>query len=74
MDKAQNKQVGGNHYKKYVIQPVDFIAKNNIPYIEGNIIKYLLRWRDKNGIEDLDKIVHYVELLKEIEKFKNESN
>ena len=74
MDKAQNKQVGGDHYKKYVIQPVDFIAKNNIPYIEGNIIKYLLRWRDKNGIEDLDKIVHYVELLKEIEKFKNESD
>ena len=74
MDKAQNKQIGGNHYKKYVIQPVDFIAKNNIPYIEGNIIKYLLRWRDKNGIEDLDKIVHYVELLKEIEKFKNESD
>ena len=74
MNTAQDKQVGGDHYKKYVIQPVDFIAKNNIPYIEGNIIKYLLRWRDKNGIEDLDKIVHYVELLKEIEKFKNESD
>ena len=74
MNTAQNKQVGGDHYKKYVIQPVDFIAKNNIPYIEGNIIKYLLRWRDKNGIEDLDKIVHYVELLKEIHKFKNESD
>lgn len=74
MNTAQDKQIGGNHYKKYVIQPVDFIAKNNIPYIEGNIIKYLLRWRDKNGIEDLDKIVHYVELLKEIEKFKNESD
>ena len=43
--KASDKQVGGNHYKQYEIQPIEFITKNNIPYIEGNVIKYLLRWR-----------------------------
>ena len=69
--KASDKQVGGNHYKQYAIQPIEFIEKNNIPYIEGNVIKYLVRWREKNGIQDLDKAIHYIELLKEIEKFKN---
>ena len=68
---ASEEQIGGNHYKQYAIQPVEFIEKNNTPYIEGNIIKYLVRWRDKNGIQDLDKAIHYIELLKEIEKFKN---
>ena len=68
---ASEEQIGGNHYKKYKIQPIEFITKNNIPFIEGNVIKYLLRWRDKNGTEDLDKAIHYIELLKEIEKFKN---
>ena len=67
---AKEKQIGGNHYKQYVIQPVEFIHKNNIPYIEGNIIKYLLRWRNKNGIQDLDKCIHYIELLKELEDAK----
>ena len=63
---ALNKQVAGTHYTKYVIQPVEFITKNNIPYIEGNIIKYICRWKDKGGVEDLNKIIHYVELLKEL--------
>jgi hypothetical protein len=71
---ASEKQVGGNHYKQYAIQPIDFIEANNIPYIEGNVIKYLLRWRDKNGVEDLDKAIHYIELLKGIEAFKNEES
>lgn len=62
----KRKQIGGNHYKKYIIEPIDFITANNIPYIEGNVIKYLVRWKDKNGIEDLDKAIHYIELLKEI--------
>ena len=69
---ASEKQIGGNHYKQYAIQPIEFITKNNIPYIEGNVIKYLLRWRDKNGVEDLDKCIHYIELLKEIHKLKEE--
>jgi hypothetical protein len=64
--KANKKQVGGKHYIKYKIQPIEFITQNNIPFIEGNVIKYLLRYKDKNGIQDLDKCIHYIELLKEL--------
>lgn len=64
--KANKKQVGGKHYMKYKIQPIEFITQNNIPFIEGNVIKYLLRYKDKNGIQDLDKCIHYIELLKEL--------
>lgn len=56
-------QVGGRHYKDFVIQPVEYIHKNNIGYIEGNIIKYVSRWRSKNGVEDLKKAMHYLEIL-----------
>ena len=64
--KANKKHVGGNHYMKYKIQPIEFITQNNIPFIEGNVIKYLLRWKNKNGTQDLDKCIHYIELLKEL--------
>ncbi len=64
---ALQQQPGGNHYKKFKIQPVEFIHKNEIPYIEGNIIKYICRWRDKNGVEDLMKAEHYINLLIELE-------
>jgi hypothetical protein len=65
---ALNVQVGGEHYKKHKIQPIEFIHANNIPFIEGNIIKYIVRWRDKNGIKDLEKVKHYVDLLIDLEK------
>jgi hypothetical protein len=65
---ALNVQVGGDHYKKLKIQPIEFIHANNIPFIEGNIIKYIVRWRDKNGIKDLEKVKHYVDLLISLEK------
>ncbi len=65
---ALDVQVAGNHYKKYKIQPVEFCQKNNIPFIEANIVKYIVRWRDKNGVEDLKKVKHYLELLCEIEE------
>jgi hypothetical protein len=61
--KSYKKQVGGSHYKKYKIQPVEFIIKNNIGFCEGNIIKYILRFKDKGGIADLEKAKHYIELL-----------
>ena len=61
-----NKQVAGNHYTKYKIQPIEFIYKNEIPYIEGRCIEYLLRWRDKNGVQDLEKVKHYLDLLIEL--------
>jgi hypothetical protein len=59
----QNKQVGGNHYDKMKIQPITFIVDNEIPFIEGNIIKYVCRWKDKGGVEDLKKAKHYLDIL-----------
>ena len=56
-------QVGGNHYKQFKIQPIEFILANNLGYIEGNIVKYICRYKFKNGVEDLKKIKHYVDLL-----------
>jgi hypothetical protein len=60
-------QIGGKHYKDFVIQPVEFCHVNNIPYIEATAIKYLCRWRSKGGFEDLDKAIHFIELLKQLE-------
>jgi len=66
------KQEGGDHYKNLKIQPVEYNYANNIPFIEGCIIKYATRWREKNGIEDLKKIIHFAELLIELESAKIE--
>ena len=60
-------EVGGSHYKGFKIQPIEFIFANNIPFIEGSIIKYAARWRDKGGLEDLEKIKHYCDLLIKLE-------
>ena len=65
-------QVKGNHYKKYAIQPVQFFYENNVPFIEGAIIKYVIRHRDKNGKDDLDKAKHMIDLLIKLEYDKNE--
>ena len=64
---ALDKQIDGTHYKDMVIQPAVFIHANSIPFIEGCIIKYAARWREKGGIKDLEKIKHYAELLIELE-------
>ena len=64
---ALQHQIAGNHYKEMVIQPIEFITKNNIPFIEGCIIKYIARHKSKNGLEDLKKVIHYVQLLAELE-------
>ena len=64
------KQEGGDHYKKLVIQPVVYIHANGIGYFEGNVIKYVSRWREKNGVQDLEKAKHYIELLIELESKK----
>lgn len=61
-------QHGGSHYKKLAIQPVEYIMANNIPYMEGNVIKYITRWKDKGGVQDLNKAKHYIELLIENEE------
>jgi hypothetical protein len=60
-------QVGGDHYMKMAIQPVEFIHANGIPFIEGNVIKYVARWKQKNGLKDLEKARHYLDLLIELE-------
>lgn len=60
-------QEGGDHYKKLKIQPIEYIHANNIPFAEGCAIKYLTRWRDKGGVEDLKKAKHFIELLIELE-------
>ena len=52
------------HYKNFKIQPIDFIQENELGFCEGNIIKYICRYKNKNKDEDLDKIIHYVQLLK----------
>ena len=62
------KQIGGDHYSKKEIQPWDFILANNMGYLEGNIVKYLSRWKDKGGIADLYKAQHYLEKLIEVSK------
>ena len=59
-----DKQVGGDHYKQYAIQPAQFALANNLDYAQSNAIKYIVRHKDKNGVQDLDKAIHYVELLK----------
>lgn len=64
---AYDKQIGGDHYKSMAIQPIEYIQANKLRFIEGNIVKYISRWREKNGIEDLKKIKHYVEFLIEEE-------
>ena len=66
-DSALNVQVGGEHYKKFAIQPVEYIHANGIGYFEGNVIKYVTRWRNKGGIADLLKARHYIDLLIELE-------
>lgn len=64
---ALNKQEGGNHYKNMPIQPVEYIHKNNIGFLAGNAIKYLSRYKEKEGIEDIKKAIHYCEMILEME-------
>lgn len=68
MSGALGVQVGGNHYLEYKIQPVEFLHKNQIPYMEGCAIKYLCRWRAKGGLEDLKKAKHYIDLIIDMEE------
>ena len=64
---AYSKQVGGKHYKKYKIQPAEFIIQNNIPWSEGEAIVHIIRHKDKAGKEDLLKAKHYIDMIIERE-------
>ena len=63
-------QYGGNHYKDKAIQPWDYVVANNLGYLEGSIIKYVSRYKDKNGLEDLYKARHFLDKLIEVESSK----
>ena len=60
-------QVGGSHYKDLKIQPVEFIHANGLGFLEGNIVKYASRHKQKNGAEDIRKIIHYANLILKLE-------
>lgn len=66
-ESANDRQVDGSHYRELSIQPVEFILANELNYLEGNILKYICRHRTKGGAADLDKAMHYLEMLKEYE-------
>ena len=60
---AYDKQIGGKHYQKFSIQPSKFVIENELLFPEGNVIKYVFRHRYKNGKEDLEKAVHFIEMI-----------
>tara|TARA_R110002096_G_scaffold44269_1_gene119006 strand:- start:178 stop:408 length:231 start_codon:yes stop_codon:yes gene_type:complete len=64
---ALDTQVGGGHYKDLVIQPIEYTVKNNLSFLQGNVIKYITRYKTKNGVEDLKKVKHYVDFILEFE-------
>jgi hypothetical protein len=64
---ALDRQESGNHYKDKGIQPIVYIHANNLGFCEGNVVKYVTRWRDKGGEADLRKAIHYLELLIQLE-------
>ena len=70
---ALDEQVGGDHYKKLGIQPVELIRDINANFFQGNVIKYITRYKDKNGIKDLEKAKHYLELIEELHPNNNSS-
>lgn len=66
-EKATDRQVGGGHYQGFAIQPIEFIEKNGLGFAQGCVIKYVCRYREKGGAKDLDKAIHYLQLIKEME-------
>ena len=63
MNNEHKEQIGGNHYAKQKIQPIDYIMANQLGFCEGNVIKYITRYKDKNGKEDLLKAKQYIDFL-----------
>lgn len=65
------RQIGGDHYAKMKIEPIEFITANKLSFCQGNAIKYICRYQDKGKAEDLDKAIHYCEIMKK--ELENES-
>lgn len=70
--RKRTNQVGGDHYSSMTIQPFDIIDEYGLNYYEGNVLKYLLRHRRKNGLEDLKKAKDYIDVL--IDKYESTNN
>lgn len=66
-EKPLDRQVGGRHYKDFAIQPIEFVQRNGLNFCEGNIVKYICRHHNKGGKQDIDKVIHYAEMLKQME-------
>ena len=64
--KSLLRQEGGTHYKDMPIQPIEYIHRNGLGFIEGCVIKYVTRWKSKGGVEDLRKAIHYLDMLIEL--------
>jgi hypothetical protein len=64
---AKQTQVGGAHYKDMAIQPIDYIAKNGLDFLAGNVVKYVSRHKNKNGAQDILKAIHYCKLILELQ-------
>ena len=62
-----DEQVGGDHYKQLKIQPLEYALENDLGICEHAVIKYVSRWQDKGGVEDLRKARHYIDLMIERE-------
>ena len=72
IDMEEKRQVGGDHYEKCGIMPTTYIRANNLDFFEGNIVKYITRHKDKNGAEDIKKVIHYAEMiLEDVYGYKN---
>ena len=72
---ANEKQIDGTHYKKYGdIQPWDVVVAWNLGYLEGTALKYIARWQDKGGLNDIKKAIHFLEKLVEVEEAKEEEH
>ena len=71
---ANDRQVGGTHYQDAEFQHWDFVQMHKMPYMEAQIFKYVLRWRQKDGLADLEKAQHFLEKLIEFEKASGDWN
>lgn len=60
-------QIGGSHYKDLAIQPAEYCHVNRLGFIEGCVVKYVTRWREKGGVDDLKKARHFLDIMIELE-------
>lgn len=61
------KQIGGSHYKNLAIEPTEYAHANNLGFLEGNVVKYVTRHKEKGGADDIKKAIHYLEMILEWE-------